>query len=53
MQLSKKLKIISQHFVQLLQSRSNFKDLKKMMTLVAYVFLKLHTVKGTLTQMFK
>ena len=53
MQLSKILKTFSQHFAELLQSTSNFKHLKKQMTLVAYVFLKLPTVKNTVTQMFK
>ena len=44
MQLSKKLKTVSQHFAQFVQSTSNFKHFEKMMILVAYVFSKLATV---------
>ena len=53
MQLSKILKTFSQHFAQLVQSTSDLNILKKKMSLVAYVFSKLPTVKGTVTQMFK
>ena len=53
MQLSKILKTFSQHFPQLVQSTSTFKDFEKKMTLLAYLFSKLPIAKGTFTQMFK
>ena len=54
MQLSKILKTFSRSFAELVQSTSNFKHFeKKKMSLVPYVFSKLPTVKGTITQMFK
>ena len=51
MQLSKILKTFSQHFAQFEQSTSNFKHFEKKMLLVEFVFSRLHTVKGTITQM--
>ena len=51
--LCKSLKTFSQHFAQFLRSTSNFKHYEKKMTLVAFVFSKLHILKGTVTQMFE
>ena len=53
MQLCKILKTFSQHFAHIAQSTSNFKHFEKKIFLVAYVFSKLPTLKGTVTQMFK
>ena len=53
MQLYKILETFSQHFAQLVQSTSNFKQFEKKMFLLPYVFSKFPTVKGTVTQMFK
>ena len=53
MQLPKMLKAFSEHFAQFVQSTSNFQHFQKKMTLVAFVFSKLPTVKDTVTQMFK
>ena len=52
-QLYKILKTFSQHFAQIVQSTSNFEHFEKKMFLLAYLFSKLPTVKGTVTQMFK
>ena len=52
-QLYKTLKTFSQHFAQIVQSTSNFEHFEKKMFLLAYLFSKLPTVKGTVTQMFK
>ena len=53
MQLCNILKPFCQHFAQIVQSTSNFEHFEKKMFLLAYLFSKLPTVKGTVTQMFK
>ena len=53
MQLYNILKTFSQHFAQLVQSTSTFKHFERKIFLLPYVFSKLPTVKGTVTQMFK
>ena len=45
MQLSKNLNTFSQYFPQYQQSPSKFKHFEKKMSLLAYVFSKLKTVK--------
>ena len=52
-QVYKTLKTFSQHFAQIVQSTSKFEHFEKKMFLLAYLFSKLPTVKGTVTQMFK
>ena len=53
MQLSKNLKTFSQPLTQFQQSTSKFKYFEQNMTLVAYAFSKLRTVKCMVRQMFK
>ena len=53
MQLSKNLKTFSNILLILCNLHQILDILEKMMTLVAYVFSKIHAVKRTLTQMFK
>ena len=53
MELSKKVKAFSEYFAQFLESLSNFNYFEKKITLVAYVFSKLQTVKCMIRQMSK
>ena len=54
MQLSRELKIFSEFSSQFLKYASNFRNFeKKKMTVIAYVFPKLQTVKDIVRQMFK
>ena len=53
MLLSKNRKIFSQCFAQFMESASNIKHFEKKMTLAAYVFSKLQTVKSMVRQMSK
>ena len=45
MQLSRKQKIVFEFFALFLKCTSNFEHLERKMTLIAYVFPKLQTVK--------
>ena len=49
MQLSEKLKAFSQFFIAFLESTLNFEHLKKKISLIAQVFLKLYTPKDVFT----
>ena len=51
MQLSQIQNIFSKSFSQRLKSRWNFENLKKKMTRIAHVFLKLRTPKKVITLM--
>ena len=54
MQLSKKLKKFCQIFCPFLIFATNFQDFeKKKMTLIAYLFPKLRTVKDMIRRMFR
>ena len=53
MQLSKKVEAFSEYFTQFLESASNSKHFEKKLSLVAYVFSKLQTVKDMVRQMSK
>ena len=53
MLLPKKLETSCQFFTRFLISAANLKFLQKKMTLIAYVFSKLQTVKDNVKQMFK
>ena len=53
MQLSKKLRTFCLFFRSSLKSASNFQDFEKKMTLIAYIFSKLQTVKDMVRRMFR
>ena len=53
MQLSKKLNRLCKFFSLFLTSASNFQNFEKKMTLTAYVFPELQTVKGIVRRMLR
>ena len=53
MHLSQKPKIFSEFFSSFFESALNLEHFQKKMTLIAYVFLKLPTMKHVLRQMSK
>ena len=49
MQLSEKLEIFSQFFIEFLESALNFEHFEKKLSLIAQVFLELLTLKDVFT----